>query len=271
MKRLIILMTVFAASPFARATDGVIEINHAKIMAGGGYPYTISQPGSYRLTGNLTQPNPDTDVIRVNASHVSLDLNGHAILGANTCTYGSTSVTCSGIGAGRGISTTSSPSTVMDLWIRNGRIAGIAGDCITGSWDQMGRIEDISVSECGHYGIQGSNVEVIRSQATTCGSNGIIAEVAIGNRSIYNGGVGVSANSLAKDNVVFNNVGVGIQMTFAGTAIGNVIKLNGGAGIAAGNAFAASANQMRGNAVDTLPPAAISVPAGSNLCGNTPC
>ena len=31
------------------ATDGVIEINHAKIMAGSGYPYSISQRGRYRL------------------------------------------------------------------------------------------------------------------------------------------------------------------------------------------------------------------------------
>src|SRR5581483_7661707 len=45
----------------ARAVDGVIEINHARALAGGvtasdlpGYPITIDQSGSYRLTGNLT-------------------------------------------------------------------------------------------------------------------------------------------------------------------------------------------------------------------------
>ena len=45
----------------AVAVDGVIEINTAKALAGGvttgdtpGFPVTISESGSYRLTGNLT-------------------------------------------------------------------------------------------------------------------------------------------------------------------------------------------------------------------------
>jgi hypothetical protein len=50
MKRLLSALAwlALAMSCNAHAIDGVIEINHAKIMAAGGYPYTISQPGSYR-------------------------------------------------------------------------------------------------------------------------------------------------------------------------------------------------------------------------------
>ena len=46
-----VTMLGFAAS--AGAVDGTIEINQAKVMAAGGFPYLISNPGSYRLTGNL--------------------------------------------------------------------------------------------------------------------------------------------------------------------------------------------------------------------------
>ncbi len=36
----------------AQAADGVIEINRASVEAGGGFPYVISEPVSYNLTGN---------------------------------------------------------------------------------------------------------------------------------------------------------------------------------------------------------------------------
>ncbi len=37
----------------ASAADGILEINHASAIAGGGFPVTIAVPGSYRLTSNL--------------------------------------------------------------------------------------------------------------------------------------------------------------------------------------------------------------------------
>src|SRR5271156_5439677 len=52
-------LTAWLAAP-AWAVDGVIEINQASAKAGGVtpgdtplFPVTLSQPGSYRLTGNL--------------------------------------------------------------------------------------------------------------------------------------------------------------------------------------------------------------------------
>lgn len=54
----------------ALAAEGVIQINQARALAGGvtpgdepGFPVTISQPGSYRLTGNLTTAASDTPAI----------------------------------------------------------------------------------------------------------------------------------------------------------------------------------------------------------------
>ena len=59
------LTAVFLSTAGApvHAVDGLIEINHAKALAGGvspgdlgGYPVTIDAPGSYILTGDLNAP-----------------------------------------------------------------------------------------------------------------------------------------------------------------------------------------------------------------------
>ena len=35
------------------AVDGQVLINQSTVIAAGGFPYVISQPGSYKLSGNL--------------------------------------------------------------------------------------------------------------------------------------------------------------------------------------------------------------------------
>jgi hypothetical protein len=40
----------------AAAVDGVNEISQTSILAAGGFPYTISAPGSYVLTSDLAAP-----------------------------------------------------------------------------------------------------------------------------------------------------------------------------------------------------------------------
>jgi hypothetical protein len=255
----------------AHAIDGVIEINHAKIMAAGVYPYTISQPGSYRLTGNLTQPNPNTDVIRIHASHVTLDLNGHAILGANTCALSGGAVVCTANGTGRGISSSIAPNEVVDTRIRNGTVSGMGGDCITGPHSPPGQIEDIAVSHCGGRGIVGGYAHVIRCQVMLSIGDGINAYAAAGNLAHVNGGAGIVTSSLARDNVIERNVGVGLSLISPGLAIANIIRYNDGAGIVGGSGFNASENHLISNSDDTLPPTARSTPTNSNLCGNVTC
>lgn len=54
-------------------------------------PITISEPGSYYLTGNLTVTDPDgslTAAININSSDVTLDLNGFTLSGPNTVNFG---------------------------------------------------------------------------------------------------------------------------------------------------------------------------------------
>lgn len=71
----------------ALAVDGVIEINQARVTVGGittgdsgGFPATLSERGSYRLTGDLVVPS-GSDGIIVGSDDVTLDLNGFNIIG----------------------------------------------------------------------------------------------------------------------------------------------------------------------------------------------
>ena len=81
------------------AADGVTEINQASVEAAGGFPYVISEPGSYTLSGNLTVPDENTNAIEVEAPDVTVDLNGFAIIGPVKClsfnTRGNGTVSCS--------------------------------------------------------------------------------------------------------------------------------------------------------------------------------
>ena len=67
---------LFATSAFA--VDGQVLINQSTILASGGFPYHITQPGSYKLTGNLTVPFGSNGII-IQSSFVTIDLNGFNI------------------------------------------------------------------------------------------------------------------------------------------------------------------------------------------------
>jgi len=60
------------------AVDGVVLINQSTVMAAGGFPYLINQPGSYKLAGNLVVP-AGKNGIQISVPRVTLDLNGFSI------------------------------------------------------------------------------------------------------------------------------------------------------------------------------------------------
>jgi len=75
--------TLFASSTLA--VDGVVLIDQNKALAGNvtpgdtaGFPVTISQPGSYRLSSNLTVPSGQS-AITITVPNVTIDLNGFSI------------------------------------------------------------------------------------------------------------------------------------------------------------------------------------------------
>ena len=83
-----LLLSFVALSVSAFAVDGVTLINQATVAAAGGFPYVISQPGSYKLSGNLVVPNTAAYAMTITASNVTLDLNGFTISCAS-CTFSS--------------------------------------------------------------------------------------------------------------------------------------------------------------------------------------
>ncbi len=85
-----LLLALALAAPSARAVDGVVLINQSTVTAAGGFPYIISLPGSYKLSGPLTMSTTGTGnyqagpyrydiAIQINSNNVLLDLNGFSI------------------------------------------------------------------------------------------------------------------------------------------------------------------------------------------------
>src|SRR5258707_1116396 len=102
MTKTILFLLALALAPASLfAVDGQVLINQSTVNAAGGFPYTITQPGSYKLSGNLTVPNGNTTAIVIASDHVTLDLNGFSILGPVDCSGG---FPCSGVGTGYGVS-----------------------------------------------------------------------------------------------------------------------------------------------------------------------
>jgi hypothetical protein len=91
MNKAVLMIVAMALIPGAAfAVDGQVLINQSTVMAAGGFPYIISSPGSYKLTGNLQMATTSTGnhagidiAIAINSSFVDLDLNGFAIIVTN--------------------------------------------------------------------------------------------------------------------------------------------------------------------------------------------
>src|SRR5437660_10259917 len=82
-----------------------------------GFPVTISQPGSYRLSSNLTVPDANTTAILITSDNVTLDLNGFSIMGPVFCLHSTPPgqiFRCGPVGFGVGVSSTGSGTTVLN-------------------------------------------------------------------------------------------------------------------------------------------------------------
>lgn len=97
-------------------------------IPGGTSPYTISQPGSYVLTGNLSAAGLSADAITINASGVTLDLNGFNLTGGN--------------GNRAGVSILDG---VTHTVVRNGRISGAQNGVMIAAASSGHLIEDLLI------------------------------------------------------------------------------------------------------------------------------
>lgn len=233
--------------------QGYIEINQAVVDAGGGFPYEITSPGSYRLTGNLIKTAADGNVsaIEISASNVDLDLRSFFIEGPGSCSrnFSTGIVTCTGHLPGSGIQESGGNTSVT---IRNGKVYGFFnGISMTASY---ARIDRVMVYENAFLGASaiGENSTVHQVSAHTNGTTGITvqnnSEVSNCNAS-QNDNYGISANlasSVVRSFAMGNHDG-GMQLNSQAVfSLNNVLDNFGGdpvlSGIDAGDNNCTNAN-----------------------------
>jgi len=152
-----------AAAP-AFASDGAIELNQARIEAAGGFPYSLSQPGSYRLTSDLVVSAANTTALRITADRVHLDLGGHSIDGPFSCGIENCAAGPSG-----GIEAVGGADETTMV---NGTISGFARDCVFLNLDA--RAERLRVRHCGRDGISFSARAIaLENQVGQTGRHGL--------------------------------------------------------------------------------------------------
>ena len=150
------------------AVDGVIEINQVRAVAGDvtpgdtpGFPVSIKEPGSYRLTSDL-EPSPGVTGISITADDVTLDLNGFAVRGSGE------------VGSNDGI-------TFVDqnVEIKNGSVSGFLRYGVFGISDQSSEARIIGVRSYGNFStgirLEGPAALVDRCNASANGAYGVWA------------------------------------------------------------------------------------------------
>jgi hypothetical protein len=231
MKKTLIALAFVAALP-AFAVDGIVLINQSTVMSAGGFPYTISSPGSYRLSGNLVVPDANTTAIKITASNVTIDLNGFSILGPTVCT-GYPATTCSPAGQGSGIDGTyfnpSTGSGLSNITVTNGIVKGMGAYGVSLDGCFGCNVEKITASHSGTIGIL---IYFGRVSDNTASYNGL--------RGIQNG-YGPMLNNLAMFNKEY-----GILANCPGSVIGNVAVANG-TNLVINGISCAAANNSVGN------------------------
>jgi len=238
----------------------VVEINQARAQAGAatsgdtaGFPVTLSQPGSYRLTGNLTVATANVTAIVVTSVDVSLDLGGFSIQGPVLCT-GQPVSSCAG-GSGRGVDGSATSRTMV--W--NGIVKGLGnGGLLLG---ELSRVERVRVRSNG-----GSGITVGRlSQVAGC-----IAESNFGN-----GVESTGEQVLVESTGAHFNAASGFSLGLLSNVQGSTASRNGshgidftgpGGGSAAGAFSGNTLNANQGIAVTSLAKA-----TGGNLCSDGSC
>lgn len=239
------------------AADGVTLIDQKVAMSGKvtpldtpGFPVTISQPGSYRLTGNLEVPDAMTTAIQITADGVTLDLNGFTISGPNACTPNPTRCTYSG-GSGIGVMAVGPPGVVSPANVRvmNGVVRGMGGHGIRMMGDGTVVEKVLSVSN-GGPGIVVGEGSVIESVAKLNESGAAIIGLIVRGCIAANNSVGifVRPGGVASGNVAVSNGASGISVNNA-TATGNTALNNGSYGIDAVCPGALVGNTAYGNAI----------------------
>src|SRR5262249_37914110 len=148
-----------------------------------GFPYKITQPGSYKLSGNLTVAPASVDGIDISTDNVTLDLNGFTITGAG---IGCGLVQCNGI---------FSPNN--NITLKNGTITGFFdGVRLLGGGHSVADIKAITNAEFGMLiGAAGLDLPsvVVRCTASNNTSGFVVFAVAMSDSAASRNTLGIDA------------------------------------------------------------------------------
>ena len=198
----------------ALATDGVIEINQAKIDATGQGSFTITDPGSYRLTSNITFNGASGKAIQVATDGVKIDLNGFAILGGPSC-----STSTFGI------------FSLNAVTVTNGTVGGFGLGIKLGHNSKVDKV--FSYGNCGD-GIDVGSGTV--SNSTVSGNKGYGISITAGGLATGNyieknqlQGINIPGGAYS-NNMLYENNSLGSQVTNGISMGDNVCNANGANG-----------------------------------------
>jgi hypothetical protein len=216
----VLILSCFASTAFA--VDGIILIDQARAMAGGitpgdgpGFPISLTQPGSYRLSGNLNVP-ANAPGITISTSGVTLDLNGFQIAGSN---------------AGTGIF---AAFAHRGITVRNGSVTRFVKGI-----DLNGNL---------------SAVHGVRAFANTDVGIEVGAGATLTGNTVQDNGVGIHAgqSAVVRDNLAFFNRSTGIELEQFSVVTGNASNFNGNVGLEVGCPSSVSSNVAQENTARDL-------------------
>jgi hypothetical protein len=219
------------------SSSGVITIDQARAEAGGvtpgdapGFPVTISQPGSYRLAGNLNVAAANLRAIEITADNVTLDLAGFAIVGPVACsgTPPGGSVSCTPASNGTGVYAASRNGVA----IRDGAVRGFGYGVING-W--LGSVERVRISHVTEYGIYGdTGTQVAGNSVDRSGGHGIYGYADVRDNAVrwaQGAGIGAGFGAIVTGNRIAGVGAWGISAYMGGNAaVGHNSITNAGAG-----------------------------------------
>jgi parallel beta-helix repeat protein len=261
MKRKLSAAMIFAAAILAwvasaGAVDGTVEINQAKVLAAGGFPYSISSRGSYRLTSNLKPP-ASTDGIDVSAANITVDLNGFAIIGPGSSTVGPVGINASTVGA---VTVENGTVTGFGIGVEVGNFgivrnvhADVNGSGIQAGFDAL--VEDCTANNC----------TLSIEPAINCGGASTISgNTANGNANI---GIACQGNGCVVSGNTANANGVGIDCTGSGCLISGNVVFNNTTGIEAADTTTGYGGNVLKDTTFVSGPRSLH----NNLCSGSPC
>jgi len=228
--------TVLFASFPAFAIDGVIEINQALAELGGvtpgdapGYPVTITETGSYRLTSTLFLAKSQQGIY-IDADNVTIDLNGFSISGPVTCTPGVAACSETVVNGALGIRADSANF----LTVKNGTVTGTGAGGVYCNPGVACVVENVVVSHNNGNGI------------TIANSGRISNCTAHSNRA---NGMAVGKAAIVKNNTIHQNGFRGLLVSGDGAVVtSNVFSKNGMTEIDMGSRITA----IGGNTLDPV-------------------